>query len=262
MVKRISRIGFAVLFGMVAAALFHADFARASDAYKLEHSPGWGCCCVPNVGGFGYFKTEWREWPCEIRRDKTFPRSIGMESIPAPEGQVIVPPPRASVLPKGPGETQPGPGTEEGTEKPSEGLPGEKLPEQGKEPTPLPGLPAEPGGINLLPGLPTDLGPSRCRYPKAKEENVPATEPKPENEPKTESPEKDNTDNPPPAGSNTDDKGASIKSLVNSTIINHIDPVGQSSDMARAAVYREPAESPDDCPRFTQCCIAIVSEPR
>ena len=87
MVKRISRIGFAVLFGMGAAALFHADFARASGTYKLEYSQGWGCCCVPNVGEFGYFRTEWREWPGEIRRDKTFPRSIGMEAIPAPRAR-------------------------------------------------------------------------------------------------------------------------------------------------------------------------------
>ena len=123
MVKRISRVGFAVLLGIGAAAIFYADFARASGVYKLEHGQGWGCCCTPNVGEFGYFRTEWREGPGEIRRDKTFPRSIGMEAIPAPEGQVIVPPPKANVSPKGPGETQPEPGTEEGKEKPSEGLP-------------------------------------------------------------------------------------------------------------------------------------------
>ena len=243
MVKRISRIGFAVLFGLGAAALFHADFAHASSEYKLEHPQGWGCCCIPNVGEFGYFQTEWREWPGEIRRDKTFPRSIGMEAVPAPEGQVIVPPPKANVLPKGPGETQPGPGTEEGMEKPSEGLPPEKQAEPGKEPPTLPGLPTEPGGINLLPGLPTDLGPATSPIPKAKEENLPATEPKPDNEPKTESPEKDKTDNPAP-GPKSDDKGTRIKSPVNSAMISRLDPVGQSSNMARATAYHEPAESP------------------
>ncbi|MGA2062065.1 MAG: hypothetical protein ABSG67_16390 [Thermoguttaceae bacterium] len=236
MVKRISRIGFAVLFSVGAAALFHADFARASGVYKLEHSQGWGCCCIPNVGEFGYFKTEWREWPGEIRRDKTFPRSIGMEAIPAPEGQVIVPPPRASALPKGEGENQPGPGPEEGTEKPSEGLPSDKMPEQGKETPALPGLPNEPGGVNLLPGLPTDLGPSALPTPKAKEENVPAIEPKPESEPKT--------DNPAPGPKPDDNKGTRIKSPLNSTMISRLDPVGQSSNMARAAAYREPEESP------------------
>jgi len=243
MVKRISRIGFAVLFGMGAAALFHADFARASGVYKLEHSQGWGCCCIPNVGEFGYFRTEWREWPGEIRRDKTFPRSIGMEAIPAPEGQVIVPLPRIKVPPKGPGEAQPGPGTEEGMEKPSEGLPPEKQVEPGTETPALPGLPTEPGGINLLPGLPTDLGPTSLPIPKAKEENVPATEPKPESEPKTESPEPSKTDNPAP-GTKPDDKGTRIKSPVNSTMISRLDPVGQSSSMARTAAYHEPAESP------------------
>ncbi len=255
MVKRLSRIGFAVIFGIGAAALFYADFARASGVYKLEHSQGWGCCCIPNVGEFGYFRTEWREWPGEIRRDKTFPRSIGMETIPAPEGQVTVPPPRIKVPPKGPDETQPAPGTEEGTEKPSGGLPGEKLPEQGNETPALPGLPAEPGGANLLPGLPTDLGPTTLPTPKVKEENVPATEPKPENEPKaeseqkpeselkTESPEKDKTDNPAP-GPKPDDKGTRFKSPVDSTMISRLDPVGQSSNMARAAAYSEPAQSP------------------
>jgi YHS domain-containing protein len=213
--------------------------------YKLEHSQGWGCCCIPNVGEFGYFRTEWREWPCEIRRDKTFPRSIGMEAIPTPEGQVTVPLPRIKAPPKGPEETQPGPGTEEGTQKPAEGLPSDKLPEPepGKEAPALPGLPSEPGGINLLPGLPSDLGPSTLPTPKATEENVPATEPKPENEPKTESPEKDKTDNP-ATGPKSDDKGTRIKSHVNSTMISRLDPVGQSSNMARVAAYHEPEESP------------------
>jgi YHS domain-containing protein len=235
MVKRISRIGFAVLFGMSAAAIFYADFAQASGVYKLEHSQGWGCCCIPNVGEFGYFRTEWREWPGEIRRDKTFPRSIGMEAIPAPEGQVIVPLPRITVPPKGPGETQPEPGTEEGTEKPSEGLPSDKMPEQGKETPDLPGLPTEPGGINLLPGLPTDLGPSTLPIPKAQEENVPNTEPKADSEPKTDNPE---------PGPKPEDKGTRVKSPVNSTRISRLDPVGQSSNIVRAAAYQEPEESP------------------
>jgi YHS domain-containing protein len=166
-----------------------------------------------------------------------------METIPTPEGQVIVPLPRIKVPPKGPGETQPEPGTEEGMEKPSEGLPSDMLPEPGKETPALPGLPTEPGGINLLPGLPTDLGPTTLPTPKAKEENVPATEPKPESEPKTESPEKGKTDNPAPSPK-TDNKGTQIKSPVNSTMISRLDPVGQSSNLTRAASYREPAESP------------------
>ncbi|MGA2799177.1 MAG: hypothetical protein ABSE63_16480 [Thermoguttaceae bacterium] len=256
MLKRISRIGFAVLFGMQAAALFHADFARASGVYKLEHSQGWGCCCIPNVGEFGYFRTEWREWPCEMRRDKTFPRSIGMEAIPAPEGQETIPPPRSGVLPKGPGETQPGPKTEEGTEKPAEGLPPDNLPKPAKETPPLPEVPTEPGGVNPLGGFQPDLGGSSLLTPKAKEENVlPAEpkpenepkseyEPKPENEPKTESPEKDKTDNPAPGAKPEENKGTRIESPLDSTMISRFDAVGQSSNMACAAAYREPAESP------------------
>ena len=174
MVKRISHIGIVVLFGVWASTIFHADFARASGTYKIEHSQGWGCCCTPNVAEFGYFRTEWRQWPGEERRDQTFPRSIGMEAIPAPQGQVIIPPPKASALPKGPAGAKPEAGTEEGAEKPAEGLPPEKPAQPGTEtPSPtLPGLPQEPGGINPLGNLPPDLGTPKSLVPNEKEENA------------------------------------------------------------------------------------------
>jgi YHS domain-containing protein len=243
MVKRIPRISFVVLFGVGAATLYCADFARASSTYKLQYPQGYGCCCIPNTGEFGYFRTQWREWPGEIRQDKTFPRSIGMEPIPVPEGQEIIPPPKAVVAPKAPGEAQPGTGPQEGTEKPSEGMPGEQPTEPGKETPTLPQLPTEPGGINPTPGLPPDLGLPAPLIPKGKEDNTPATEPKPESEPKTDSAEKGKTDNSAP-GPKPEDKGTRIKSLINSFKLSRLDPDRQSSDVARGAAYHEPVESP------------------
>ncbi|MGD0519562.1 MAG: hypothetical protein ABSA26_18670 [Thermoguttaceae bacterium] len=243
MLKRIPRISFVVLFVVGVATLYCTDFARASTTYKLQYPQGYGCCCIPNTGEFGYFRTQWREWPGEIRRDKTFPRSIGMEPIPVPEGQEIIPPPKAVVAPKVPGEAQPGPGTQEGTEKPSEGLPGEQPTEPGKETPVLPQLGTEPGGINPTPGLPPDLGLPVPLIPKGKEDNTPATESKPESEPKTDSAEKGKTDNPAP-GPKPGDKGTRIKPLNNSFKLSRLDPVSQSSDVARGAAYHEPLESP------------------
>ncbi|MGD0383352.1 MAG: hypothetical protein ABSA77_07530, partial [Thermoguttaceae bacterium] len=227
MLKRIPRISFVVLFVMGAATLYCADFARASSTYKLQYPQGYGCCCIPNTGEFGYFHTQWREWPGEIRRDKTFPRSIGMEPIPVPEGQEIIPPPKAVEAPKAPGEAQPGPGPQEGTEKPSEVMPGEKPAEPGKETPALPQLPTEPGGINPTPSLPPDLSLPAPLTPKEKEDKTPATEPKPESEPKTDSAEKGKTDNPAPGPKPEDkdkDKGARIKSLINSFKLSRLDP--------------------------------------
>jgi len=36
---------------------------------------------------FGHFRTLWREWPTEPRPDKTFPQSIGIETVPTPPAQ-------------------------------------------------------------------------------------------------------------------------------------------------------------------------------
>jgi YHS domain-containing protein len=244
MIKTISHIGTVALLGMV-AALFYADRARASGTYKIEHGQGWGCCCVPNVAEFGYFRTEWREWPCEERRDKTFPRSIGMEAIPAPQGQVIVPPPRASAAPKGPGA---GAGTEQGVEKPAEGLPAEGLPPDksalpGTETPPpaLPGLPQEPGGINPLGNLPSDLGAPKPLVPKESEESAPGTEAKPEAGPKTEMPEQGNTDQSNPAPK-PEDKDTTLRLRGNGG--NRLSGAGRLPSTARSANYNEPAQLP------------------
>jgi YHS domain-containing protein len=281
MVKWISWIGLAVIFCIGTTLLFYPDFARAASIYKLEYPKGYGCSCVPNAQEYGYFRTQWREWPGEVRLDKTFPRSIGLEAVPTPAGQEIIPPPKASAAPKGPGEKQPEAGPGEETTQPSEGTPGkegtEEMPaEPGKETPALPGLglPSEPGGFNPLPSLPPDLNAPAPLIPKEKEDNSPATESKPESEPKSDSTEKDKTDNSTPSSTKPEDQGTQIKSPLNSPKISRFDPLRQSSrdgsqkgdrivvsqpgvrgetvravqisstNTARGAMYHEPAESP------------------
>jgi len=238
MVKRISWIVLAALFGMMAVTLCHPDFARAG-TYKLEYPQGYGTCCPPNTVEFGYFRTAWREWPCEIRRDKTFPRSIGMEAIPAPEGKAIIPPPRVPAVQIPQGGAQPPQGPEGNITPPQEGFPlpggqqapGEMPTEPGKEAPAFPGLPQEPGGFNPLPGLPPDLGTPTTPNPNEKEENNPSAEPKQESEPKDESQEKNKTDDVPTPDSKQDDKGARIKSPSNTLSLkaSSLDPIKKSS---------------------------------
>jgi len=58
-------------------------------------APGYRC--TPNVCGFGYFDTSWREWPCERRPDKTMPGAIGREAVPPPPGGYQPAIPRAAI---------------------------------------------------------------------------------------------------------------------------------------------------------------------
>ena len=51
-----------------------------------------GYVCVPNVYGYGYFHSRWRQWPGEPRPDINFPQSIGAEVIPTPKGEGTLPP--------------------------------------------------------------------------------------------------------------------------------------------------------------------------
>ncbi|MGW8256419.1 MAG: hypothetical protein ACWGMZ_02925, partial [Thermoguttaceae bacterium] len=165
------------IFVLGAVVFFCVDFVQAG-TYKLEYPEGYGCCCKPNAFNFGYYKTGWREWPGEVRLDKTFPRSIGMEKLPTPAGQEIVPLPKAqpAVEKKQPSapKTQENitppppqglpsdilmPGTTEGKAWPSLENKGEK---KSSEPSPdiinMPALPMEPGGgFNPLPSLPSDI---------------------------------------------------------------------------------------------------------
>ena len=61
-----------------------------------------GQCCRPNARNFGYYETQWREWPCDQRPERRFPGAVGNEVIPPPAGQPQAPLPRASALPSGP----------------------------------------------------------------------------------------------------------------------------------------------------------------
>jgi YHS domain-containing protein len=69
---------------------------------------------VPNtasVKDFGYYDTQWREWPGEVRLDKTFPAAVGREQIPAPAGKEAIPAPEIKLPPgktEGPTSKQPG----------------------------------------------------------------------------------------------------------------------------------------------------------
>jgi YHS domain-containing protein len=208
MLKRISRIGFIASFAIAMAVLCGSGTLRAG-TYKLEYPQGYGCNCIPNAREFGYFHTAWREWPCEIRRDKTFPRSIGMETLPTPEGQEIIPPPKLPTPAHVPGEALPGEGGLPPEGMPAQETPGEKPTEEGQAPPilPRPGLPQEPGGFNPVPSLPPDLGMPTPLLPKEQKEGTPATEPNEQNPPKEEPAEKEKTENPAP-GAKTHDKGA------------------------------------------------------
>lgn len=46
-----------------------------------------GCICIANAQDYGYFHARWRRWPGELRPDIDFPRSIGAEVLPTPEGE-------------------------------------------------------------------------------------------------------------------------------------------------------------------------------
>jgi YHS domain-containing protein len=61
---------------------------------------------VPNtasVKDFGYYDTQWREWPGEVRQEKTFPAAVGRGEIPAPVGKKAIPTPETK-LPSGKSE--------------------------------------------------------------------------------------------------------------------------------------------------------------
>jgi YHS domain-containing protein len=47
---------------------------------------------IPNVEGFGYSPTTWRQWPWGEHPEQTNPQSVGTQVIPAPQGQEELPP--------------------------------------------------------------------------------------------------------------------------------------------------------------------------
>lgn len=196
---------FAIICGIgLTLALCKATWAGAPLEYPRPCPNG----CVPNVAGFGYFRTTWRQWPGEERLEQTNPKAIGAQVIPTPAGQEQLPLPPATVRPQ-PQPQPPQPTPEGGTLPPSgNAIPETILPEPPAEPktgilpTPssdgtLPGLPVEPGGAQI-PG-PFDAGPSAGSTsnslppstPATKETARPSENVKPKEEPKQEPSSKD-----------------------------------------------------------------------
>lgn len=155
--------------------------SAAADVYVMSDQHD-GCVCVPNAENFGYFDTKWRAWPGQPRPAKTFPQSMGRETVPTPAGTRQFPMrPGVTPLPRLPAEIPPLVPGEQGILPPDMqiqieegrlGLPTEpplplepELPPlsvpqerpQGLPPTlplpPLPG-PATPPGEERLPDLP------------------------------------------------------------------------------------------------------------
>jgi YHS domain-containing protein len=140
-----------IIFTMVCPALAVLGFrpgaleCRADPPlHVIEYPRDYGCCCRPNVLNFGYYRTTWRVWPCEARPDIYFPRSIGMEALPTPQGEIEKPLPRAPVAT--PGATPP-----TGPSLPGQPPTGSVLP--GQPPTGLT-FPGQPPTGSVLPGQP------------------------------------------------------------------------------------------------------------
>ena len=110
--------------------------------------------CIPNAKTFGYFETQWREWPGQAKPELVFPGSVGREILQTPPGQEEVPPPKATPLPSKPpaggAESNPGP------------LPPSGPSSKEQEPSTVPLVP------DVLP-LPGTMELSKPETPKSKE---------------------------------------------------------------------------------------------
>jgi YHS domain-containing protein len=153
-------VRYSILLGGIVLMLGLGGVARAGQAAYPCPSP---CpnACVPNVGGFGYYPTKWRQWPGEQRLEVTNPRALGLEQLPTPEGQENLPTPVTS--PETPTNKPEGNLVPPGGAilPPQEPAPQQGLPAEPKTPAEsgLPGLPVEPAP-GVLPGLP-DSTPSK-----------------------------------------------------------------------------------------------------
>jgi len=166
-IKRLA--GWFLLLSLAMPLLGGGEFSLAQVLPGMEDLGGFGlgvagpCCrrcnncpghyfCPPNVRNYGYYQTAWRTWPGEVRRDQTFPQSLGVEPLPTPEGTKPEPLPKGTLAPppqEGGGFLQPGLEPYiEGTERP----PQQGLPFQPETPGPM-----EPeGGTQETPGLPLE----------------------------------------------------------------------------------------------------------
>lgn len=131
----------AVIHGLTATvlvAIVLTDEGRPGSAPHTQPCGHQGhCLCVPNVRNYGYYTTQWRRWPTEVRRDEHFPESLGRERIPTPPGDPTEPLPIQRV------PSRPVPGVGDFP------IPDDILPPEGPFQPGLPILPepAIPGGI-------------------------------------------------------------------------------------------------------------------
>ena len=131
----------AVIYGLAAIALTAIVLTDEGRPGSAPHTQPCGhqghCLCVPNVRNYGYYTTQWRRWPTEVRRDEHFPESLGRERIPTPPGDPTEPLPIERV------PSRPVPGIDDFP------VPDGILPPEGPFQPGLPILPepAIPGGI-------------------------------------------------------------------------------------------------------------------
>lgn len=184
---------FAISCGIVLTLAMCETFGVAS---PLEYPRPCPNGCTPNVGGFGYFKTTWRQWPGEQRLEVTNPRAVGAEVLPTPAGQERLPLPRPNIQPQPPLPVPENAIPPSNTTIPESILPEPPAePKMGTLPTPstdgtLPGLPVDPN-TTPVPG-PFDAGqspgtPSNTILPSTptpKEPAKPAEDVRPREEPK------------------------------------------------------------------------------
>lgn len=98
MAKTVRWLAKTALFGLVLIGLIQANTLHAQTTYAIRPTCN-GPKCIPNVETFGYFDTQWREWPRPVRIEQKLPRGVGAESMPPPPGQEPVPLPKATPLP-------------------------------------------------------------------------------------------------------------------------------------------------------------------
>ncbi|MDY0170222.1 MAG: hypothetical protein RBS80_27005 [Thermoguttaceae bacterium] len=146
-----------LIFGLVVIVLGATVFVGTGWAGTAPNTQPCGhqghCLCVPNVRNYGYYPTQWRQWPTEVRRDMHFPKSLGRERIPTPPGDPTEPLPIERL------RSRPIPGTGDLP------IPDGILPPEGpfRPDLPLFPEPAIPGGIppfvpSTTPGSPPGAG--------------------------------------------------------------------------------------------------------
>lgn len=69
---------------------------------QVAQRPCLSADCLPAAARFGYYSTQWRRWPGEVRPDQLFPQAIGRERLPTPGPEPIPEFPRQKILPQKP----------------------------------------------------------------------------------------------------------------------------------------------------------------